>query len=128
MVEPSGSSTGEDRVRRFERARRPARARVLQNGVLAGILEETGAGYRFTYDPTYLADPAAPAISLTLPRRAAPYESPHLFAFFSGLLAEGALKMLQCRTLKIDEGDDFGRLVATAGGDVIGSVTVEPDA
>jgi serine/threonine-protein kinase HipA len=115
-------------TKRFKRFRRVQRARVLQGGVPAGILEELPSGYRFTYDPDYLADAAAPPVSLTLPKRAAPHESPHLFAFFSGLLAEGFLKSLQCRILKIDEQDDFGRLVATAGGDVIGSVTVEPAA
>lgn len=113
---------------RFKRFRRVRRATVLENGVVAGILEEVPTGYRFTYAPAYLADEAAPPVSLTLPKRAAPYESPHLFAFFYGLLAEGLLKTLQCRILKIDEEDHFGRLVATAGGDVIGSVTVRPEA
>ncbi len=114
-------------MKRFQRFRRVQRARVLERGAFAGILEETPDGYRFTYDPAYLADDARPAISLTLPKRAEPYESPHLFSFFQGLLAEGFLKNLQCRILKIDEADHFGRLVATAGGDVIGSVTVVPD-
>lgn len=117
----------QDVSKRFQRFRRAQRARVRENGVLAGILEETPAGYRFTYDRAYLADPTAPAISLTLPKREAPYESRHLFPFFYGLLAEGFLKNLQCKSLKIDEEDHFGRLVATAGGDVIGSVTVERD-
>lgn len=116
-----------DRTGRFQRFRRVKRARVLERGRRAGILEETPSGYRFTYDPAYLADPSAPAVSLTLPKRVEPYESRHLFAFFQGLLAEGFLKNLQCRVLKIDEDDHFGRLVATAGGDVIGSVTVVPD-
>jgi len=109
------------------RVRRPRRfrtARVLERGEPAGVLEETEAGYRFTYDRDYLSDPLAPSISLTLPKRAAPYESPYLFSFFQGLLAEGALKDLQCRILKIDEEDHFGRLIRTAGGDTIGSVTV----
>jgi HipA-like protein len=118
----------EDRHERFKRFRRVKRARILSNGVLAGILEEMPTGYRFTYDRRYLADPLAPSVSLTLPKRTEPYESPHLFAFFYGLLAEGFLKNLQCKVLKIDENDHFGRLVATAGGDVIGCVTVEPDA
>ena len=73
--------------RRFERFRRVSRARVLKGRVRVGTLEELPTGYRFTYDPTYLADASAPPVSLTLPRRAEPYESPHLFAFFYGLLA-----------------------------------------
>jgi HipA-like protein len=47
-----------------------------------------------------------------------------LFPFFSGLLAEGTLREMQCRMRRIDENDDFGLLLETAGGDVIGAVTV----
>jgi serine/threonine-protein kinase HipA len=47
-----------------------------------------------------------------------------LFPFFSGLLAEGTLRDLQCRIHRIDEADDFGLLLETAGGDVIGAVSV----
>lgn len=103
------------------------RGRVYHNGVLAGLLEETETGFRFGYDPGYLADPDAPAISLTLPRRAAPFASRHLFPFFFGLLAEGPTKELQCRRLRLDENDPFGRLLATLRGDVIGGVSVAPD-
>jgi serine/threonine-protein kinase HipA len=103
------------------------RARVYENGRLAGFLEEVADGFRFTYDPVYATDPFARAISITLPKRIRPYESRHLFAFFHGLLTEGALKDLQCRKLKVDEEDYFGRLVRTACGDTIGSVTVKPD-
>lgn len=103
------------------------RGRVFVNGVLAGRLEETRAGYRFSYDAGYLAHRDAPPVSLTLPRRVEPYESRVLFPFFHGLLAEGSAKELQCRLLKVDEDDHFGRLLATAGGDTIGSVTVTPE-
>ena len=100
------------------------RGRVYNDGVLAGTLSEDAKGFEFVYDPAYLADERAPAVSLTLPKRKKPYRSPHLFPFFYGLLAEGSLKDLQCRILRIDEEDSFGRLLATAGGDTIGSVTV----
>ena len=109
------------------RGRRVKRARIYENRNLAGLLEETETGYRFTYDPGFLADPASPPLSATLPKRASPFDSPHLFSFFQGLLAEGSLKDLQCQILKIDEDDSFGRLVRTARLDTIGSVTVEPD-
>ena len=101
------------------------KARVLNKGVLAGILEEDGAGFRFTYDASYLDDPRTPPISLTMPKREESYEAEHLFPFFHGLLAEGVTKDLQCRQLRIDERDHFGRLVKTASSDPIGSVTVE---
>lgn len=98
------------------------RARVLNHGRLAGFLEETEAGFTFTYDPSYL--PGGEAISLTLPTRPAPYASPTLFPFFHGLLAEGSTREIQLRVLKIDEDDSFGLLLAT-GTDPVGSVAIE---
>jgi serine/threonine-protein kinase HipA len=103
------------------------RGRVLNNGVLAGVLEETEAGFRFTYDSNYLRDAAARPISRTMPKREKPYESGQMFAFFHGLLAEGVTKEIQCRHLKIDEKDYFGRLLKTAKDDPIGSVTIEEE-
>ena len=41
------------------------------------------------------------------------------------MLAEGANKAYQCRTLKIDEDDAFGLLLATAHTDTIGAITVK---
>jgi serine/threonine-protein kinase HipA len=101
---------------------------VFCRGVFAGTLtKEPTGGYRFVYAPDYLADPTCPAISLTLPKRTVPFESPVLFPFFFGLLAEGDDKALQCRVLKIDEGDHFTRLVRTCGVETIGGVTVRED-
>lgn len=101
------------------------RARVLHNGRQAAVLEQTPEGYRFAYGPEYLADPTARAVSLTLPLRREPYESAVLFPFFTGLLAEGNLKEMQCRLYKIDPDDDFTRLLKTTRDDVIGAVTLE---
>ena len=41
------------------------------------------------------------------------------------MLAEGANKAYQCRTLRIDEDDAFGLLLATAHTDTIGAITVK---
>lgn len=91
-----------------------------------GTIEETAAGYCFQYDAAYVANHAAArAVSITLPLRTAPYYSETLFPFFYGLLAEGVLKEIQCRKLKIDEHDHFGRLLKTAHADTIGAVTVK---
>ena len=98
--------------------------RVYYKNMLTGLIEETGSGFRFVYDKDYLLSPDFPAISLTLPKRAESYESPVLFPFFYGLLAEGILKQTQCRKLKLDENDHFGRLLKTAHADVIGAITV----
>lgn len=59
------------------------KARVLSKGIPAGELEKTPSGYRFSYYPQYLAQSDNPPISLTLPKRAEPYESKNLFPFFS---------------------------------------------
>ena len=45
--------------------------------------------------------------------------------FFYNMLSEGANKALQCASLKIDETDSFGLLLATAKHDTIGAITIE---
>lgn len=102
------------------------KAEVYNNGVLAGYLEKRAPDdYRFAYAESYLADSKLPSISLTLPRTKAEHQSTVLFSFFTGLLAEGINKDIQCRLLKIDEEDDFTRLLKTAGDDTIGAITVK---
>ncbi len=99
---------------------------VFCNAVRAGILEkDISGGYHFTYDKAYLENPNNPPISLTLPKTKKEYHSAILFPFFYGLLSEGVNKEIQCRLLKIDEGDDFHRLLLTAGEDTIGAVTIK---
>ena len=101
------------------------KANILLNGILAGKLEETENGFMFSYISNYLTQPSAKAISLTLPLSKQQYLSKALFPFFCGLLAEGVNKATQCRTLKIDENDLFGLLLATGEKDTIGAVTVK---
>lgn len=101
------------------------RANVLCRGVLAGVLSQSADGYQFQYVPEYLQSSKYPAISLTLPKREAAFESAVLFPFFFGLLAEGDNKAIQCRVLKIDEDDHFTRLVKTCAAETIGGITVK---
>lgn len=102
--------------------------KVFYGGELAGHIERRDDGrYRFAYHPEYLARPDARPVSLTLPLQREEFESPVLFPFFSGLLAEGNLEELQCRLHRIDPDDDFTRLLKTARHDVIGAVTVEEE-
>lgn len=103
------------------------KAGVFNNGILAGILEKQLNGtYSFEYDEVYLQNDKNPSISLTMPRSTKKYESEKLFAFFFGLLSEGVNKNIQCRLLKIDENDHFGRLLLTAQEDNIGAITLKP--
>lgn len=99
-------------------------AEVYCLGIRASLLSRDAAGYRFVSFPEYLQNARAPSISLTLPKREAPYTPPVLFPFFFGLLAEGEDKALQCRLLRIDEDDHFTRLLRTCHVETIGGVTV----
>ena len=101
-------------------------AEVFTNGVLAGTLSETDEGkYIFKYNDAYLLDSRNRAISLSLPKRKEAFIADELFPFFYNMLSEGANKALQCMTLKIDENDAFGLLLATANNDTIGAITVK---
>lgn len=98
---------------------------VYYNDTRAGLLAEhnPGRAYSFQYDRAYL-DADLPAISATLPTREDAYSADSLFPFFCNLLPEGANRRVICRSLKIDEKDDFSLLSALAGMDFIGAVNI----
>ena len=99
-------------------------AQIYSSGVLAGTLTETDDGhYRFRYDDAFWADERQTAISPSFPKSGKEFVSDTLFPFFYNMLAEGANKASQCRSLKIDEEDAFGLLLATAHTDTIGAIT-----
>lgn len=99
---------------------------VRLDGRRVGVIEETGAGSRFTYDPEWLALADALPVSLTLPLRAEPYESKGLLPYFENLLPEGWLLELSTAKLKIPKDDAFGLLLATCA-DCVGAVEVLAD-
>ena len=101
------------------------RANVYCCDIPAGVLSQDSGQYVFEYLPTYLGNPALPAISLTFPKQAAAFQSRVLFPFFYGLLAEGENKLLQCRLLRIDEDDHFTRLLRTCTTETIGGIIVK---
>lgn len=98
---------------------------VCLAGRPVGRLEETPLGTRFFYDPTYLAQTDAVAISLTMPLRAEPYDARGLHPFFENLLPEGWLLDLSTSKLKIAKDDAFGLLLATCA-DTVGAVEIHP--
>lgn len=101
-------------------------AQVFSNGVLAGLLTETVSGeYIFRYDDSFLIDEKQTAISLSFPKSRKEFNSDVLFPFFYNMLSEGTNKSIQCQSLKIDESDAFGLLLATAHTDTIGAITVK---
>lgn len=96
---------------------------VYYDGHLAGLIEETDEGFRFTYDGMYLASEGARAVSLTLPLQEAAYHSRTLFPFFDGLIPEGWLLDITVKTWKVRPNDRMGLLLAVCG-DCIGAVSV----
>jgi len=103
------------------------RGYVYDGSTFVGEIYFDGSNYIFTYDDTFLNASENFAISLTLPKSKEPFISTHLHPFFSNLLAEGNLKKLQCKALKIDEEDEFTRLIKTANIDTIGAITVREE-
>lgn len=102
-------------------------ANVYYNGFLAGLLEKktNPTNYVFTYIDEYLVNRDLPAISLSFPKTKKQFEADELFPFFYGMLTEGINKEIQCRLLKIDEEDDFTRLLKTTGEDTIGAISLK---
>ena len=101
---------------------------VYNNEVVAGTIEkDEKRNYLFRYNEDYFKDSAHPPISITMPKTQQEYRSDKLFSFFYGLLSEGINKDIQCRLYKLDEADDFTRLLLTAGYDTIGAITIKPE-
>lgn len=99
------------------------RGRVYVHGRFAGVIEERGDVFAFTYDPDYLSGADPVPVSLTLPPRLEPYESKVFFPFFDGLIPEGWLLDLTVRHWKLDRRDRMG-LLLTVCEDCVGAVHV----
>lgn len=100
-------------------------AEIQYNGEAAGLLTQHDDGaFTYKYHDSWLRDNRKPSISLTLPKSNQTYHAQHLFPFFYNMLPEGANKQVVCSSMRIDEQDYFGLLLATAKYDTIGSVTV----
>ncbi len=99
------------------------KAKVYFNRILAGVLERNEGNYLFLYEQDYLKS-INPAISFSFPKQPNVFRATTLFPFFSGLLSEGVNKEIQCKAYKIDEKDEFTRLLKTAKNDTIGAITI----
>ena len=99
------------------------KANIYVRDLLAGRLEETETGYRFTYDSRYLEKTDAEPVSLTLPLREQPYDSNILHPFFDGLIPEGWLLDIASSSWKIDPRDRMSLLIACCK-DCIGNISV----
>ena len=101
------------------------KAAVYVHTHLAGYLVQDEQGYTFAYTPDYLLDTAAEPVSLTLPRRAAPYVERVLFPFFDNLIPEGWLLEVAEQNWKLNARDRMGLLLACCR-DCIGAVSIYP--
>lgn len=99
--------------------------KVLLREHLAGLLTEDENGFTFAYDPDYLNQLWAEAVSLTLPLTDRQYHSLVLFPFFDGLIPEGWLLNIAERSWKINQRDRMSLLLACCK-DCIGAVSVIP--
>lgn len=105
-------------------------ATVYVKKVPAAVLTQRGAegtpgAFSLQYLPEYVARAGAGAISVRLPRRSEPFESPTLFPFFESLLPEGEFARQLCREARLDPHDRFGMLLTLAGTETLGDVTVQ---
>lgn len=102
------------------------KANVYSNNIFVGYLTEyEDHTFTFQYDKRYMQDTGSFPISITFPFTSEPFAQKGLFSFFFNMLTEGDAKAMQCRALKIDENDHFGRLVRSCAEDSIGAVTVK---
>jgi len=100
---------------------------VYYRDQVAGVIARFRSGaYEFRYLKAYRERLDTPSLAASLSKEKAIHTSRHLFAFFYGLLSEGVQKESQCRMLRIDEADHFGRLLQTCQNGCIGAVRVGP--
>lgn len=100
---------------------------VWWDGAIVGALSLDDDGQMgFTYADSWLTDPARPALSYALPKRAEPFDRKAARPFFAGLLPEATQKEGVARALGLSKGNDFALLDAL-GGDVAGALTLWPE-
>jgi len=97
---------------------------VYRNDIEIGVISKENNIYKFKYNRKYIDDPRSVSISVNLPLEEENFESAELFSFFANMLAEGNIKDIQCRDLRIDKTDHFTRLLKTTENNTIGSITV----
>ena len=100
---------------------------VWWDGARVGVLRIDEHGdLAFNYDADWLGDPDKPAISISLPKRAEPFNRRETRPFFAGLLPEEEQRDAVAHALGISAANDF-RLLERLGGDVAGALTIWPD-
>ena len=104
---------------------RTGRLDVFLLGRRAGTLDYSSRGneMRFAYDPAYAADPAAPALSFSLPVRTEPYGTGQTTEFFANLLPPEVVRKKLGPVLHLSRHNLFGFLEAL-GADCAGAISI----
>lgn len=97
---------------------------VYYKDAIAGhLIREEDGTFHFQYEVNYLASDL-PAISISLPKRAAAFESHRLFAFFDGIIPEGWLLRIATDKLRLNPLLDRFELLESICHDTIGAVSI----
>lgn len=97
---------------------------VYYKDAIAGhLIREEDGTFHFQYEANYLASDL-PAISISLPKRAAAFESHRLFAFFDGIIPEGWLLRIATDKLRLNPLLDRFELLESICHDTIGAVSI----
>ena len=92
-----------------------------------GTLEGTGHDdLRFTYDSSYISDPASAAISVSLPLEEVSFDPVRTRTFFEGMLPEGFIRHSLADMMHIDE-KDYISMLHNLGHECIGAVRITTD-
>jgi len=103
------------------------RLSVWWDGRIAGCLYLGPDGdTQFAYDPAWLADASAPALSFSLPKQAEPFNRRACQAFFGGILPEEGQRAAIARALGVSADNEF-RLLEYLGGEIAGALTLLPE-
>lgn len=99
---------------------------VWWDGQVAGSLHLDQYGeMEFRYAADWLADPKAPALSFSLPKRLEPFGRRDCQPFFGGILPEEGQRTAIARALGVSAENEF-KLLEHLGGEVAGALTLLP--
>jgi serine/threonine-protein kinase HipA len=98
---------------------------VWLRGAHIGTLSLVNGHLTFQYSTDWLGNPAAGALSCSLPLQADAFDDTKARPFFAGLLPEGHLRQLIARQFQVSRENEFA-LLDHIGGECAGAVTLLP--